>query len=137
MHPKLFEDKNTLLPDLLDQFYFTQGNTLSYHYIQVRVNSMGWRVNHLSFSPFQEVSNSSNLTNVSMCFCLHYMQDSFIWINLEIPVENKVEQVFVYKFIDWLQVPVRHQLHACLAFQWNKQQIPFPLQEISSFGTKR
>lgn len=68
VHPKLFEDKNTLLPDLLDQFYFTQGNTLSYHYIQVRVNSMGWRVNHLSFSPFQEVSNSSNLTNIFNVF---------------------------------------------------------------------
>lgn len=64
------------------------------------------------------------------------MQDSSIWINLEIPVENKVEQVFVNKFIDWLLVPVRHHLHACLAFQWNKQQIPFPLQEISSFDTK-
>lgn len=61
-----------------------------------------------------------------MCFCLHYMQDSSIWLNLEIPVENKV---FVNKFIDWLLVPVRHPLHACLAFQWNKQQIPFPYKK--------
>lgn len=41
VHSK-FEDKNTLLPDVLDQFYFTQGNTLSYHCIQIRVNRMRW-----------------------------------------------------------------------------------------------
>lgn len=42
---------------------------LHYHYIQIRVNSMRWRrVNHLSCSPFQEVSNSSNLTNVFNVF---------------------------------------------------------------------
>lgn len=42
---------------------------LHYHYIQIRINSMRRRrVNHLSCSPFQEVSNSSNLTNVFNVF---------------------------------------------------------------------